>query len=234
MSDPVNSTRPQLAVRIDPASASGAIPHRCDVSHRSPRGPRSARLAPALTLLEVMLAVVILGLVTAAITGTISATETMTVRSRQMVAGYELAHRLILTWLDDERRMPTETLPLDYGPYQFMWDKSEGNVRMEINDAQRSSSGSVPQALSRFKLVTVNVYLAEGDQKQPYKGPLMASLSRMYDPAAPRNPESMKTITDPDRLGKLIRELTGQQGGSDVPASTGRKRSRDRGSSSRK
>lgn len=189
------------------------------------RGPRHRR---GMTILEVMLSVIILGLVAAAITGAISAGETMNGRARQMVAAYELAHRLVLTWLDDERRMPTETLPLDYGPYQFMWDKTESNFRMEINDAQRRSSGSTPQALSRFKLVTVNVYMAEGDPRQPYKGTLLATLSRMYDPAAPRNPDSMKTITDPDKLSKLIRELTGQ--GGEAPAGpSGRTRSRSRG-----
>lgn len=197
------------------------------------RGSACGRSRRGTTILEVILSVVILGLVAAAITSAISAGETMNGRARQMVAAYEMAHRLVLTWLDDERRMPAETLPLDYGPYQFMWDKNESNFRMEINDAQRRSSSSAPQALSRFKLITVNVYMAEGDSRQPYKGTLLATLSRMYDPAAPRNPESMKTITDPDKLGKLIRDLTGQ--GVDAPAgNSGRTRSRSRvGGSSR-
>lgn len=190
---------------------------------RRGRGAPSSR--PGITILEVVLAVVILGLVSAAITGAISAMEAMHVRSRQMVAAYELAHRLVLTWLDDDRRMPTETLPLDYGPYTFMWDKDVGNIRMNINDAQRSASGSTPQALNRFEVVTVNVYLAEGDSRQPYKGTLMASLSRMYDPAAPRNPESMRTITDTDKLGNLIRKITGQ----DVPVNPGRRSRRGSG-----
>jgi prepilin-type N-terminal cleavage/methylation domain-containing protein len=178
---------------------------------RTAPGRRSgARSRAGLTLLEVVLAVVILGLVAAAITGAISTVETLGERSRQTVAAHELAHRLVLTWLDDQKRMPTETLPLDYGPYRFMWDKEEVNVRMDINDAQRSATSSAPQALNRFKLVTVNVYMAEGSGPQPYPGPQLASLSRIYDPAAPRNPESMKTITDPDNLSRLLRELTGQ------------------------
>jgi hypothetical protein len=107
--------------------------------------------------------------------------------------------------------MPAETLPLDYGAYTFMWDKDEQNVRMNINDAQKANSGSNPQALSRFKLLTVNVYMTEGDPRQPYKGPLLASLTRLYDPAAARNPESMKTITDLDNLGRLLQNITGQE-----------------------
>lgn len=177
------------------------------------RGParRGARLAPGLTLLEVVLAVVILGLVAAAISGAISTVEAMNARSRQMVAAYELAHRLVLTWLDDQKRMPAQTLPLDYGPYTFMWDMQEDNVRMVINEAQKANSGSSPQALSRFKLVSITVYMAEGDPRQPYKGPELATLNRLYDPAAVRNPESMKTMKDPDNLARLIREITGQE-----------------------
>ena len=146
-------------------------------------------------------------------TGAISAIESINAHSRQTVAAYEIAHRLVLTWLDDDRRMPKESLPLDYGPYRFMWDKDESSVRMNINEAQKSNSTSTPQALNRFRLFTVNVYMAEGDGPQPYKGPVLASLSRLYDPAAPRNPESMKTITDPDKLGNLLRAITGQ----DIP-----------------
>lgn len=180
--------------------------------------PTRTRLRPpALTLLEVVLAVVILGLVTAAITGAISAIESMNAHSRQTVAAYEIAHRLVLTWLDDDRRMPTETLPLDYGPYRFMWDKDEAGIRMNINEAQKANSTSTPQALNRFRLFTVNVYMAEGEGLQPYKGPLLASISRMYDPAAPRNPDSMKTISDPEKLGKLLQTITGQ----DIPLPSG-------------
>jgi hypothetical protein len=169
------------------------------------------RLAPGLTILEVVLAVVMLGLIAAAITGAISTVESMNERGKKMVAAHELAHRLVLTWLDDQKRMPAETLPLDYGAYTFMWDKVEDNVRMNINEAQKSNSGSSPQALSRFKLVSVSVYDTEGDPRQPYKGPLMATVNRLYDPAAPRNPESMKTITDLDNLGRLLRDITGQE-----------------------
>lgn len=195
--------------------------------HPGPNGPppsgsvssygASARAAPGsrssagLTLLEVVLAVVILGLVAAAISGAISTVEAMNARSRQMVAAYELAHRLILTWLDDQKRMPAQTLPLDYGPYTFMWDMQEDNVRMVINEAQKANSGSSPLALSRFKLVSITVYMAEGDPRQPYKGPELATLKRLYDPAAARNPESMKALKDPDNLARLIREITGQE-----------------------
>jgi hypothetical protein len=157
-----------------------------------------------------VLAVVMLGLIAAAITGAISTVESMNERGKKMVAAHELGHRLVLTWLDDQKRMPAETLPVDYGAYTFMWEAEEQNVLMNINQAQKSNSGTNPNGLNRFKLVSINVYDTEGDPKQPYRGTLMATLNRLYDPAAARNPESMKNITDPDNLGKLLRSITGQ------------------------
>src|SRR5690606_8838572 len=137
------------------------------------RGP--AFMAPGLTLLEVVLAVVMLSLVSAAITSAIATVELMNEKARRLTAAHELAHRLVLTCLDDQERMPSETIPLDYGPYQFMWENEESPVRMEINDAQRSISASVPQALGRFRLITIRVFEAAGDPRQPYPGGELAS-----------------------------------------------------------
>jgi prepilin-type N-terminal cleavage/methylation domain-containing protein len=171
--------------------------------------PRQTRPATdrGLTLLETVLAVVILGLIAAAITGAISTAESMNTRARQTLAAHELAHRLILIALDDRDRLPAETLPLEYGAFRFMWDRSEEPVRMSVSDAQ-TSRGSAPQALSRFRLLNVKIYAAEGDSPQPYKGIVMASLSRVYDPAAPRNPESVQVYRDPRKVGELIEMLT--------------------------
>lgn len=162
-----------------------------------------------MTILEVVLAVFLLGLLAASVAGALNAANAMDERNRQTLAAYELANRLVLTWLDDKKRMPAETLPLDYGNYQFMWDKQAERVRMRINDRQKSSGASVPQALERFRMITINIYLAEGEGPQPRPGTLMASLTRIYDPAAPRNPESMKNIQDKDTLLELINSLTG-------------------------
>lgn len=178
-----------------------------DVRSRQPHNPR--RTAPrGLTLLEVVLAVVMLSLVAAAITSAISTVEAMNTRSRQTVAAYELAHRLVLTALDDRERLPAETMPLEYGQYQFMWEREVGVVRMVANQSQRQHSAPL-QATDRFRLMTVHIFSAEGDSSQPYKGIELASLSRMYDPTAPRNPESIKVYNDPRRVGDLIDSIFG-------------------------
>ncbi|MFN7022558.1 MAG: hypothetical protein ACK4WH_14700, partial [Phycisphaerales bacterium] len=149
-----------------------------------------------MTILEVVLSVVMLGLVTASLTGAISAIEAMSARSKKMVAAYEIANRLVLTWLDNPKLLPPSSLPLDYGPYTFMWDSDLIGVEMKINDTQRRISGSTPQALDRFEVITITVYDTEGEGPQPRPGDELAVLSRMYDPAAARNPESMKNIVE--------------------------------------
>jgi hypothetical protein len=179
------------------------------------------RLAPpGVSLLEVVLAVVMLGLVAASLTGALSAIENMSSRNKKMLAAYEIANRLILTYLDNPQNMPNGSLPLDYGPYQFMWDSDLGSIEMKINDTQKRTSGAAPQALDRFEVITITIYDAEGEGPQPRAGDEMAVLSRMYDPAAPRNPESMKNIVEGANLEKLISKLGG---GASVPLNPNRK-----------
>jgi hypothetical protein len=187
--------------------------HRGNGARRA-RLVRNAKLAPAVTLLEVVLAVVMLGLVAASLTGAISAIEMMSARNKRMLAAYEVANRLVLTYLDNPQNMPPGSLPLDYGPYSFMWDSELGGMEMKINDSQKRNSGATPQALDRFEVITITIYDAEGDGPQPRPGEELAVLSRMYDPAAPRNPESMKNITEAGNLEKLIGKLSG---GASIP-----------------
>lgn len=186
-----------------------------------PSGRGRTRLhAPGITLLEVVLAVVMLGLVAGSLTGAISAIESMSAHNKRMLAAYELANRLVLTWLDNPKLLPPSSLPLDYGPYTFMWDYDLMGVQMRINDAQRSTSGAAPQALDRFEVISITIFEAEGDGPQPRPGEEIALLSRMYDPAAPRNPESMKNIVEGENLERLINKLGG---GASLPT---RKKSR--------
>lgn len=178
------------------------------------RRSRSRTLAPGLTILEVVLAVVMLGLVAAAVTSAISAIETMSARNRRVLAAHELANRLVLQWLDNRKDMPPSSRPLDYGPYSFMWDSQVDTVVMKINDTQRRVSGSTPQALDRFELFTVTIFDAEGEGPQYRPGPPIATLSRMYDIAAARNPESAQNIQDMEILQEIIRKIGG---GASIP-----------------
>ena len=142
-----------------------------------------------MTLLEVVLAVLLLSGVFAAVFGTIGTLDTLQLRHQRTLAAYEVAHRLVLQYLDDDHKMPEKSLPIDYGRFKFMYALMEEKCAMELNRSQRGSE-SAPQGLDRYKQVTIAVYSADpaGDYFQP--GEQHATLSRIYDPFAPRNPDS--------------------------------------------
>jgi hypothetical protein len=161
-------------------------------------------------LLEVVLAVVMLGLVAASLTGAISAIEMMSARNKRMLAAYEVANRLVLTYLDDPQKLPSSTKPLEYGPYRFMWSVSVDGFSMKVNESQKRNTGATPQALDRFDVVTMTVFDSEEDGPRPRAGEELAAISRMYDIAAPRNPDQVKNLSV-DGVMRIVQRVTGDR-----------------------
>lgn len=172
-----------------------------------------ARSRAGLTLLEVLLAVTLLSLTVALVTTAMNNIMTMEQSQRARLAGFELAHRLLLQWMDDKDSLPPKQLPLTYGPRKFFYEVYEDPMRMVVNDRQRSSGGTL-QGLDRYIMLTVVVFDTEGTYEQPVKGEAIARLSRIVDPVLPRNPDSMDKIgKDPTKLKRLIDSITGGAGG---------------------
>lgn len=176
-----------------------------------------------LTLLEVVLAVVMLSMVATSVMSAIGFVLGSEGRSRKILAANEIANRLILTHLSDDKKMPPRNSPIDYGPYRFSYDYDLSNVTMELstksldNQARSNptSSGSPNASRSRFKLLTVTVY--EGLDRSAggvERGEQLATLSRIFDPTAVRNPDVLNDFNnDPDRLKVLIDSVTGNATG---------------------
>ena len=161
-----------------------------------------------MTILEVVLAVFLLGLVAASVAGAVNASNTMETRNRLTVAAHELGNRLVLTWLDDDTRMPAAAAPLDYGDHRFFWDKKLEAVRLRPNPQQRASAPGL-NGLDRFRMLTVNIYAADNSPAAaPTRGDLLATITRIYDPMAPRNADSVNGLeASPGRLPTFIRPL---------------------------
>lgn len=161
-----------------------------------------------MTILEVVLAVFLLGLVAASIAGAINASNAMEARNRMTVAAHELGNRLVLTWLDDETRMPAASAPLDYGDHRFFWDKKLQAVRMRPNQHQQSGTPNL-NGLDRFRMLTVNIYAADdSDSGTAQRAEALATITRIYDPMAPRNADSMNGLeATPGRIPTFIRRL---------------------------
>lgn len=89
------------------------------------------------------------GLVAASVAGAVNASNTMEIRNRMTVAAYELGNRLVLTWLDDDTRMPAAAAPLDYGDHRFFWDKKlepSASARTRSSANCSDSTGSTGSA----------------------------------------------------------------------------------------
>lgn len=148
-------------------------------------------------------------LVTTSITAAISSITAMEARSRKRVAACELANRLILQFLDDDKTVPSNALPLDYGKDRYFFELTPWPSRMQINHRQERAGANL-QGLARYKVVRVTVFEADEEGEYPVKGDELATIERIYDPASARNPDSIAKLTEEDVI-KLINAVTGGQ-----------------------
>lgn len=183
-----------------------------------------------ITFLEVVVGVALLGVVTAAMLGTINFATGIQLRQARMLACSEVANRLVLEYLDDPTKLPDPSKTVDYGPPEapakFRWEYREDSLLVqdalpEARDASRPSTLPV----DRFRQVTVRVWLSEesGGSRFPDDSVPLVTLSRMVDPLAPRNPDSfMNMMNNPELFQQFMGSFMGVQttrGG--MPAGSG-------------
>ncbi len=200
------------------------------------RRPNSRFCRSGLTLLEMVLSVMILGIVAATLMQAVGYVIGVEARTRRLIAANELANRLILQYFDDDKAMPDRSRPLEYGDHIYGWDIEVQTVTMDLSNPVRDSMSAMAiQFLSRFKLLTITVYEAErGPSGGLILGEPMATLSRTFDPTVVRNPDAMSRWGE-DRIQQLVGTLTGAasldigEGGNSQGLSRGRAgSSRDR------
>ena len=86
-----------------------------------------------MTLIETLLAVVILGLVTSSLAGALAFVHRAERLEDLRLAAHELANRLLLQYLDDETAVERmRGKPLDYGSSRLSWDIDVQRVAMNI------------------------------------------------------------------------------------------------------
>lgn len=176
---------------------------------------RPGARARGMTLLEVVFAVVLLALLASAVTSAITFVGGSEVRAQKRLGAYELANRLILQHLDDPTQMPDSTRPIEYDRFRYRWELEMDQVRMRTPSLPTQRS-VVAQANDRFKEITVKVFAV--DENAPFEpaAEQLASLSRVYDPFAARNPDAIERL-DPDTVIEQIQTLLK----SDLPAGAG-------------
>ncbi|MEM0983035.1 MAG: type II secretion system protein [Planctomycetota bacterium] len=159
-----------------------------------------------LTLLETLLASILLAMVTLAITSIVSTISEAATEQQQRLAAAELANRIMLIRVDDEENLPGETQTIAYRPseetprkqWRYRWRLVEQDgVRLEPSATARGTanggtSDAVQGLVQRTKLVRVDVWLSEESDGSFTDTPLVprATAVRLVNPLNLRNKDS--------------------------------------------
>lgn len=169
-----------------------------------------------MTLLEVVVAVLILGLVSSAVASVMAYTLGQQQYHSMRLSAYEVANRLMIQYLDNDATLKSiHGRPIEYNGRRFEWECAIEKVTMDTPHAEGRSAG---QYNSRFELVTVDVW------PESYPTTTPASLTRLVDPAfLARNPASMaQFVQDPAHVVdySLNRLGIGMNGSTSTSSST--------------
>lgn len=162
-----------------------------------------------MTLLEVVVAVLILGLVASAVASVMAYTVGQRGYNELRLGAYEVANRLTIQFLDDDGVLKrTRGQPIEYNNRRYAWDYTVDKVEMKVK-SDPGSGRAGPRNLARFELFTVRVWLERADARpgaaQSLDGQPLAVLTRLLDPVAPRNPDAMDRLSrDPNRMMELV------------------------------
>jgi len=189
------------------------------------------RPARAVTFLEVVCSVVILSVVAAVTVGAINAIVSGQQRSLKRLGAAELANRLMLQYLDEETSLPSESLPIEYGPDRYRWTTSVTPISLvpakEPEEPAARPAGTAPprptggpagaMGVDQLRAVTFRVWLADpsgAPQAQP--GAPEYVLTRIVHPMLGplRNPDRLQRLQeDPAAMQRFIQQLSGLSGG---------------------
>ena len=180
--------------------------------HRSGRGRAAARRG--LTVLEALLATVLLGMVGATLAGAVSYMSLSQRRAEQRLAAAELSNRLMLQYLDNQDAMPDDALPVEYNGDLFRWTMEIQPVEFEMSnpvpDDDRSNIGS-GFSFQRVRLVRLSVWLgADSGGSRGYTTAVpSATITRLVDPLNFSNPDSLRTILEePGGIERLFERFS--------------------------
>lgn len=175
-----------------------------------------------MTLLEVVLSIVLLGLVAATLAGVMGSLQRTQARHRHQLAAAEVANALILQHIDDHNSLPSELAPVPYGDseYRFTFSERPTTILMDARALEDATYSEKARRIDRVRLLSVKVWLAEDfggsfryDELVPH-----ASMTRLYDPLAFANPDSVSTrLQTAEGLNELVQTMmdpTGTAGGS--------------------
>ncbi|MDX2146064.1 MAG: type II secretion system protein [Planctomycetota bacterium] len=163
-----------------------------------------------LTILEMTLAVALLSIVAAA---GFSATQFVFARherEQRRLAAAEMASRLLIQYVDDKNKMPSEFDPINYGALSFRYTKSDAPIGVKEFKPVPTSGGGRQSLMSMesCRQITVRVWLSEesGGSFDGSGNAPSATLTRIYNPMRPVNPDSFENKKS-SGFAELTRDL---------------------------
>ncbi len=173
------------------------------------------------TLVEAVLATVLLGMVAATLASAVSFMSASQRRIQQRLGAAELANRLMLQYIDDQDAMPSKSLPIEYDTDLYRWamdvDPVEFTMAEPPAEIDPNSVGSGVH-FDRIRLVSIRVWLSEdsGGARGFSTSLPNAQLTRLIDPLAFSNPDSLQTMLETpggiERLFNRLLQLNGSGG----------------------
>lgn len=159
------------------------------------------------SLLEAVLAMVLLGAAVSAVVGAMSAVQRMSHNDQERLNASEVAHQLILQYLHDPKQMPDPDLPIEQGKGRYRYLLSEEVLvqeqesgRVQTRRARSLSSLSTNERLGAgLVMITVKVYPHNGRPLSSLTE--LVTLNRIFDPYA---------STDDQTLLKHVEKLLGR------------------------
>jgi len=153
-------------------------------------GAKTKRSRRGFTLLEVVLATLLLALVAVGVATTIAFINKAEEGRQRRLAGFEVASRLMLMFVDDDDSINTPEInpgkPYDDFGYSFVWEVRKDDVTVENEDGSnaaqsdnRPGSTAAP-FFAGIHLVTISVYAAADRNGQPGRGDKLAEVSRLW------------------------------------------------------
>ena len=171
-------------------------------------------------MLEVILATVILAMTIATLATMVQAINAQQARASRRLDAAELANRLIIQYLDDDKSLPSQDLTIDYGPNKFRWKLTVSRIDSTIDKSvqaaldEASDNRQSPMSPNRLRKVVVQVWLSEqsGGAFVASAGAPQATLVRLVDPSAiwRRPPDSINNLLQrPDGTNDLLKRVLG-------------------------
>jgi type II secretory pathway pseudopilin PulG len=184
--------------------------------------PRRARRA--MSFLEVIAAVAIISLVAASVSAVISTVVRLQEGDIHRLACAEIAHRLILQYLDDAEVISRTPETIVYSDKLYRWNVELYQLPL-IPHVEVERGRSTPVGLDQLRQIRVTVWLSEHSGGSPFPNDsTTVALTRLVDPWAfrYRNPDSFDKWISDDAGQRQIMELAMEDLiGSDVPPPPG-------------